>query len=140
MNSTIMRRIEDTLRTRIENEYIAENLPVPALDFAFAVARYEDFGGSFTAPLRRTGNVDDPAHRTNDQDARPFILNMPILRQAHPEFATRFADAMARTAPGDGNPYIQLPGNPDLVRVYDPQSGLEALYQVAARRIGHVEQ
>ncbi len=128
----IMRRIEDMVRTRLEAEYANENLPVPPLDFAFGVARFEDFGGAFTSPLRRTGDVDDPNNRENDQDARPFILNMPILRQAHPQFDERFLSAMARTAPGDGNSYVQLPGTPDLFKVVDPQTALEALYQISA--------
>jgi len=128
----IMRRIENMVRARLEAEYQNAQLPVPPLDFAFAVARYEDFGGAFTSPLRRTGAVDDPANRNNDQDARPFILNMPILRKAHPQFDERFLAAMAREAPGDGNPYVNLPGTPDLFKVLDPQSGIEALYQIAA--------
>jgi len=128
----IMRRIESMVRTRLEKEYTDAKLPVPPLDFAFGVARYEDFGGNFTSPLRRTGNVDDPANRDNDQDARPFILNMPILRKAHPQFDERFLAAMSREAPGDGNPYVNLPGTPDLFKVFDPQSGIEALYQIAA--------
>jgi len=128
----IAETLEAQLRARLEAEYVAEGLPIPELDFAFAVARYEDFGGPFTNPNRRAGPVDDPTNPENDMDARPFILNMPILRQSHPEFAARFKTALDRVAPGDGNPRFVDPANGNKFEVEDPQTGLEALYQMAA--------
>ena len=134
----IMRRIQDVVDARLAAEYANEQKTPPALDFAFGVARFEDFGGEFTSALRRSGDVDDPANRENDMDARPFILNMPILREKHPQFAARFASAISREAPGDGNPYVFLPPppgvppSPDPRLLVDPQTAIEALYQLAA--------
>ncbi|MDJ0522289.1 MAG: hypothetical protein QNJ90_09470 [Planctomycetota bacterium] len=135
----IMRRIEQTVAARLANEYTTEQLPVPSIDFAYGVSRYEDFGGGFTSDLRRNGPIDGP---DNDQDARPFILNMPLLRQNHPQFAALFGSAMSREAPGDGNPYVILPPPPgvpppDPQRVDDPQTAIEALYQLAAPQNGN---
>ena len=128
----IMENLEAQIRTRLAAQYLADGVPVPALDFAFAVARYEDFGGPFTNPNRRLGPVEFPG---NDMDARPFILNMPILRRAHPNFLLQFADALAREAPGDGNPrYVSSTGT--AIAVDDAQSALEALYQIAAPQNG----
>ena len=125
----IMRNLRDTIEQRFALEWAQRNpgVAVPPLDFAFAVARYEDFGGEFTDMERRGGDVTT---KTNDMDARPFILNMPILREKHPQFAQRFVAAMSREAPGDGNPFVNLGG--DLFRTVDPQSGIEALWQLAA--------
>ena len=125
----IMRNLRTTVEQRVAQEWAQRNpgVPVPPLDFAFAVARYEDFGGDFTDMERRAGPIDSS---TNDMDARPFILNMPILREKHPQFATRFLAAMSREAPGDGNPLFNLGG--DLYRAVDPQTAIEALYQIAA--------
>ena len=125
----LMRRIVDTVEARLA---VAYGGSPPAVDFAFAVARYEDFGGSFTSKPRQAGDVDDPANANNDMDARPFILNMPMLRADLPDFPAKFRSALAREAPGDGNPFVQPVGAPDPFRLVDPQSGLEALYQVAA--------
>lgn len=123
----IMRNVEKNLRAALTADYIASGVApedIPAIDLAFAVARYEDFGGPFTDP--RSGPISGPIEGpTNDTDARPFILNMPILRQAHPDFEVRFSEAMIRTAPGNGNPVRSVP-------LVDAQTGLEALYQVAA--------
>jgi hypothetical protein len=122
----IMRNIRANIEARFAMEWTANHpgQAVPPLDFAFAVARYEDFGGDFTDPTRRVGAVSS---RENDMDARPFILNMPILREKHPQFLNRFLAAISRQAPGDGNPYFQ-----QIARAPDPQTGIEALFQVAA--------
>ena len=77
----IMDNLEKNVRDRLAAEYTAEQLPVPDLDFAYSVVRYEDFGGPFTNPNRRAGPIEGSA---NDMDARPFILNMPLLRENHP--------------------------------------------------------
>ena len=125
----IFRNLQANILARFDAEWQAQNpgTTTPDLDLAFAVARYEDFGGSFaTARGRDTGNVDDPANKNNDQDTRPFILNMPILRAAHPQFADLFANAISREAPGDGAPFSGI------IRAVDAQSGIEALWQVAA--------
>ncbi|MDA1194401.1 MAG: hypothetical protein O2894_04385 [Planctomycetota bacterium] len=133
----IFRNLQANATTRFNQEWLAQHpgTTPPPLDFAFAVTRYEDFGGPFTSAFRRQGNVDDPLNKNNDQDARPFILNMPILREAHPQFATLFDNAMSREAPGDGNPFVLV--GPELVRAVDPQSGIEALWQIAAPTQGN---
>ncbi len=107
----IMRNLQAMVQARIDAAYAEDGLPAPqvVLDFAFGVSRFEDFGGSFTSLDRRIGDVDDVTNPDNDQDARPFILNMPLLREKHPQFADRFSAAMARQAPGDGNPYYFPP-------------------------------
>lgn len=127
----IFRKMQADLLTRFDAEWQAQNpgTTTPTLDLAFAVTRYEDFGGSFTDTNLRNraqGDVDDPTNKNNDQDARPFILNMPILRTAHPAFTDLFATALVREAPGDGAPIF---GG---VRAVDAQSGIEALWQIAA--------
>lgn len=103
----IMNHLRDNIQARVQ----AAN-PGMAFDFAFGVGRYEDFGGSFT-------------NRAGDRDARPFLLNLPVLRTASPGFDGLFDQALARTAPGDGNPVVNG------VRSSDPQTGIEALYQLA---------
>jgi hypothetical protein len=134
----ILEQLEQNLRARLVQEWVADGIApedFPLVDFAFAVARFEDFGGEFTSLNRRKGGAagaDDPDNSQNDMDARPFILNMPILRQAHPQFADLFEAALAREAPGDGNPFY---GTEDAgIPINEPQSALEALYQVAAPR------
>jgi hypothetical protein len=123
--------VEQKLRARIEDEFNNDPTQFPPdfdvdayieqLDFAFGVGRYEDFGGDFWKA---------PSATLLNRRARPFILNMPLLRTKIPGFDTLFAAALAREAPGDGNPIDNSSGVP--VRVSDPQSGIEALYQVAA--------
>ncbi len=105
-------RIMHNIRANIQARVQSAN-PGMAFDFAFGVGRYEDYGGTFTA-------------RAGDRDARPFILNMPVLRTANPDFTPLFNAALARKAPGDGNPVINN------VRVTDPQTGIEALYQIGS--------
>lgn len=131
----IMRRLEQTVAARLAADYANDQQTAPTLDYAFGVSRFEDFGGSFTSPERDgdNGPIDGP---DNDQDARPFILNMPLLRQVHPQFDALFGSAIAREAPGDGNPYVLPPFVPGVPRepflVKDPQTAIEALYQLAA--------
>lgn len=127
----IFRNLQANLLTQFNAEWLAQNpgTTPPPLDLAFAVTRYEDFGGPFPRN-RADGDVDDASNRNNDQDARPFILNMPILRVAHPQFADLFANALVRQAPGDGAPFIGFGANK--LRAVDPQTGIEALYQIAA--------
>ncbi|MDF1702388.1 MAG: hypothetical protein P1V36_14660, partial [Planctomycetota bacterium] len=130
----IFRNVEANIQQRFEDEWVAQHpgTTPPPIDLAFAVARFEDFGGPF-AEARNRGNAQDPdiTSRNNDRDTRPFILNMPILRQAHPNFGTYFADAIEREAPGDGHPFFEL-FQGTFARAADPQSGIEALWQVAA--------
>ena len=127
----IFRNLQANIQARFNTEWLAQHpgTTPPPLDLAFAVTRYEDFGGPFTRN-RADGDVDDPTNRNNDQDARPFILNMPILRVAHPQFADLFLNAIQRQAPGDGAPFIGFGANK--LRAVDPQTGIEALYQIAA--------
>jgi len=120
----IMQNIQETVRARLLDEWSQEQVEAKDIDFAFGVARYEDFGGPFT-PLNRDADDGDIDTFRNDTDARPFILNMPVLRQEHPEFVSRFTAALARTAPGDGNPISSVP-------TVDAQTGIEALWQLAA--------
>jgi hypothetical protein len=82
--------------------------PNEDFDVAFGVGRYEDFGGPF---------------RTDDQQARPFILNQPIFRENRDTFTTKFNTALTRNAPGSGN---------DRTGTVDPQTIVEALFQIAA--------
>jgi hypothetical protein len=127
----LQKKVEGKLKDRIAAEYANDPSPFPdgfdvsayieQLDFAFGVGRYEDFGGDFWKA---------PSATLLNRRARPFILNMPLLRTKVPGFEALFADALAREAPGDGNPIDDSTGVP--VRVSDPQSGIEALYQVAA--------
>jgi len=131
-SQAIFHHLQAQIQNSYEREWLSQNpgkalADVPAIDLAFAVARYEDFGGPFST--RFDGDVDDVANPGNDQDARPFILNMPILRLAHPDFATNFADAMQRKAPGDGSPINLITPSRS---ISDPQSALEALWQIAA--------
>lgn len=129
----IFRNLQANIEARYQAEWTAQfpQTPPPPIDLAFAVTRYEDFGGPF-AEARNRGNARNPdiTSKDNDRDTRPFILNMPILRAAHPQFADLFANAIAREAPGDGAPYQDLGGF--FVRAVDPQTGIEALCQIAA--------
>jgi hypothetical protein len=77
--------------------------PTNTFDLAFAVTRYEDYGGPF---------------RAADALARPFILQQPLLRQAHPAFDAAFVAALERDTPGDALPL-------------DANTVFEALFQIA---------
>ncbi len=96
----------------IDPNSVPADIDVNDLDFAFGVGRYEDFGGPFN---RRAG----------DEVARPFILQMPLLRENNPAFAANFATALARQTPGLGTNILN---NTEL---FDPNSGIEALFQIA---------
>lgn len=80
--------------------------PNEDFDVAFGVGRYEDFGGPF---------------RTDDQQARPFILNQPIFRENRDTFSGKFNTALTRNAPGSGNDRTASP---------DSQTIVEALFQI----------
>lgn len=124
----LQKKVEQKLKDRIAAAFANDPTQFPAgfdpatfnpqLDFAFGVGRYEDFGGDFW---------QGPSATALNQQARPFILNMPVLRAARPDFLPSFEAALTRTAPGDGNP-LDAAGT----RKSDPQSGIEGLYQVAA--------
>jgi hypothetical protein len=77
---------------------------LPNIDFAFGVARFEEYGGDFVA---NQGAADN----------RPFILNQPIISASDPQFDAAMTSALNRTAPGGGG---------DL-----PEAIIEALYQAA---------
>ena len=88
---------------------LAAAFPADQFDIAYGVGRYEDFGGPF---------------RTDDKNARPFILNQPILREGRADFLPTFTDALNnRTAPGGGN---------NRTAFIEPQSIVEALFQIGA--------
>ncbi len=95
------------LVTKIKADLLAA-YPLETFDLAFGVGRFEDFGGSF---------------RPGDAQARPFLLNQPIFRQDRDTFATRLDTAFPRIAPGNGN---------DPTAANDPQSAIEALFQVGS--------
>ncbi|HEX5471523.1 MAG TPA: hypothetical protein VFW73_06535, partial [Lacipirellulaceae bacterium] len=75
---------------------------LPGADVAIGMARFEDYGGSFSF----AGGAD-----------RPFILNQPILSVSDAEFQSAMKNALARSAPGGG---VDL-----------PESDIEALFQAA---------
>lgn len=108
----IMRHLQQTLLPALEARF-----PGDEFDIAYGVGRYEDFGGTFATTGRNF---------PQDAQARPWILQMPILRQGHPRFAASLAQAIARTTPGDGR-RIQL----NVPVSDDPNSGIEALWQAA---------
>lgn len=88
-------------------------------DLAFGVSRFEDY-----ANFVRSGPKTRPDTETADPVdalARPFVLNLPILRQDESLFTALFSQALQQEAPGNGGE------NP-----YDAQSALEALYQLAS--------
>lgn len=87
---------------------LAAQFPNDTFDIAYGVGRFEDFGGPF---------------RADDKQARPFILNQPIYREDRLQFGTKFNLALTRNAPGSGN---------DKAGAEDPQSIVEALYQIGA--------
>ncbi|MDJ0972942.1 MAG: hypothetical protein QNJ98_00605 [Planctomycetota bacterium] len=90
------------------------------IDLAFAVVRYEDFGGT-TVPYQ-----GEPG--TIDAGARPYFLQMPLLRELHPSFGVNFAQALVESTPlNNGNPVVTA-GTPPR---QDPQSAIEMLHQVA---------
>ena len=108
----IMRNFRENVPAEVQARF-----PGEALDFAFGVGRFEDYGGTFAGAQRN--------HPTDDV-ARPWVLQMPILRQAHPAFLPNFNDAIARTTPGGGE---RIVGGGQVFE--DPNSGIEALYQAA---------
>lgn len=101
--------------------------PIPAnvpVDLAFAVVRYEDFGGTVVDYQQNAGTID--------ATARPHMLQMPLLRELHPEFTTRFEDALTAQTHGNGNPQLgATPQNPFNLPFQDPQSAVESLFQIA---------
>lgn len=113
----VFQHLQQNLRARVAALQTAGTLPADKnFDFAYGVARYEDFGGHQVNYLNAQGTIDAAA--------RPFMLNMPLLRELHPQFGTTFDAALQATnATGDGNPTIQ-----GFLR-QDPQSGIEALWQ-----------
>jgi hypothetical protein len=110
--NNVKQLIEGTVGARIDGGPALPGVAKDDLDFAFGVGRYEDFGGTF-------------ARRNGDNQARPFILNMPLVRANHSKFDAMFNGALARTAPGLGTPTVSS------VPQFEPNSGLEALYQIA---------
>jgi hypothetical protein len=74
----------------------------PTADFAFGVGRFEDFN----APEYE----DAP-------EARPFVLNQPVVRAAEGGFQAALESALSRQAPGNGGD--------------GPETLIESLYQVA---------
>ncbi len=108
----IMRHLRANILAALEARY-----PGEAFDLAFGVGRYEDYGGAFASSGRNF---------PQDTAARPWVLQMPILRAAHPQFASLFTNSMARKTPGDGR--LLIGGVPE---ISDPNSGIEALWQIA---------
>lgn len=100
--------IFENMVANLKADLLAAN-PGKSFDIAFGVGRYEDFGGSF---------------RTTDQLARPFILNMPILRQDHAAFAGLIGPALLRIAPGLGSERTSSS--------VDSQTVIEALFQIGS--------
>lgn len=110
--NNLQQRLQDRVGALIDAGPVLPGMTKADLDFAFGVGRYEDFGGPF-------------ARRTGDNQARPFILNMPVLRSQHGCFPQLFTQALSRTAPGLGTPTVG--STPQ----FEPNSGIEALYQIA---------
>ncbi|MGE0193093.1 MAG: hypothetical protein AB7T63_13750 [Planctomycetota bacterium] len=108
----IMRHLQANILASLQARY-----PLESFDLAFGVGRFEDYGGTFAETGRSFAL---------DSGARPWVLQMPVLRAAHPQFSALFTSAMSRTTPGDGRRIIG--GVPTFS---DPNSGLEALYQIA---------
>jgi len=108
----IMRHLQANILASLQARYPAESF-----DLAFGVGRFEDYGGEF---------ADTGRSFALDSGARPWVLQMPVLRAAHPQFSALFTSAMARTTPGDGRRIIG--GVPT---ISDPNSGIEALWQIA---------
>ena len=108
----IMRNLRANLKAEIESRF-----PGQDIDVAFGVGRFEDYGGAFATSGRNF---------PQDAVARPWVLQMPILREAHPRFTAEFLAAMSRTTPGDGRRVaVSVPV------IDDPNSGIEALWQIA---------
>jgi hypothetical protein len=121
--SLVAQRIFGDLRARLKAAVAARQAAgtLPAgvnFDFAYSVVRYEDFGGATVPYQTATGTID--------AGARPYILNMPLLREERPDFQAAFDAALARTATdGDGNPTVNG------LKRQDPQTAFEALWQIA---------
>ncbi len=168
----IRKRLQTQLDTAAQNgnlaavcaQYGLSNLPADVVaklaagdvrfDIAFGVGRYEDYGNS-TVNFDLNGNLPPAAQAgVIDANARPFILNMPILREhyleahdgdaANPNFDPIFESALDVT--GGATPDAVGPISTENRRAFgdgsvgfasaaqfrqDPQSGFEALYQVA---------
>lgn len=108
---TVARAIFQDVVANLKADLQAQ-FPQEQFDLAFGVARYEDFGGSF---------------RTNDKQARPFILNQPLYRQERQDFTTQINSAFLREAPGNGNNSDQPLAAANNANA---QSIVEALFQV----------
>lgn len=109
------------LLQKINAAKVAGTIPQDVIiDLAFAVVRYEDFGGTTVPYQGQPGTID--------AGARPYFLQMPILREQHPSFGASFAAALTESTPlNNGNPVV-TPGAPDF---QDPQTAIEMLHQVA---------
>jgi hypothetical protein len=124
----IVQQVQNLLKTSLANRF-----PDRPVDLAFGVARFEDYGGGFRNPPVEDV-VGTPANEAQASlQSRPFILNQPILRELHPDFAGRFNQALDRVAPGDGRER----GSPELAvdagsKTDDAQSAFEALFQAAS--------
>lgn len=119
----IFRQTRARLLTKINEAKTAGLIPMnAAIDLAFAVVRYEDFGGTTVDYQSSAGLID--------ADARPHMLQMPLLRELHPSFSTSFEDALTAQTHGNGNPGFPLPGG-QVVTFQDPQTTIESLHQIA---------
>lgn len=82
---------------------------IPDVDFGFGVGRFEDYGGPGSG------------FSFDTLDARPFVLNQPIVTSTDAggdtAQATLISDALAREAPGFGGD--------------GPESAIEALFQLS---------
>lgn len=78
---------------------------LPAVDIAYGVGRFEDFGG----PGASFGAFFD--------QERPFILNQAIYRTVNGDFFTKLNAGLSNTTPGGGGD--------------GPESAIEGLFQVA---------
>jgi hypothetical protein len=116
--SQVARSVYDAVKNDLQAS-LQTALPGRNFDLAFGVARYEDYGGAFD----RSSPVARP-------DTRPFILNLPILRQGFAangqNFEALFQAALAREAAlGDGG--FGNAGTP----LSDAQSAFEGFRQAA---------
>ncbi len=120
IKTDVAQEIFDDAADTLLQQLVGDGLGTAAdFDLAFGVSRYEDY-----ANFVRSGPASfDPSEVAQPIDslARPFVLNLPILRRNHEDFEVNFAAALAREAPGDGGQ------NP-----FDAQSALEALWQLCS--------
>ena len=128
----LMKNVQSRIMSDLQASYGDADIATTEqrIDIAFGVGFFCDFGGAFAGSANGR-NWDAAPVAISDAQARPFTLSMPVIRAKHPLFQQFFDQAILTDTPGDGRVLRTNPNGTIFLDQNDPQSGIEALYQIA---------